>query len=197
MDALIRQRLEQQIAFIVEIDKAKAILRTSKHIHGEVLENDAEHSWYLAMMAVVLAEYAGETVDITRVIRMVLIHDLVEIDAGDTDAYDQDGQNTRVSREQLAAQRVFGLLPDDIGDELRELWEEFEARETADAKFAAALDRMPGILLGAHRADTCWNDRAIDEIKARHRPIGDASTVLWEYAEGVIDRFARNRTGAA
>jgi len=192
-----QRRLRQQIAFIVEIDKAKTILRTSKHIHGNVLENDAEHSWYLAMMAVVLAEYAGETVDITRVIKMVLIHDLVEIDAGDTDAYDREGQSTRFAREQLAAQRMFGLLPGEMSGELHGLWKEFEARETADAKFAAALDRMPGILLGAHRTDTCWNDRDIDEIKTRHRPIGDASPVLWEYAEGVIDRFARSRKGAA
>lgn len=139
-------RLHQQLAFILEIDKLKHILRRSPLLDKSRRENDAEHSWHLAMMAVVLAEYAAPEVNIARVIRMVLLHDLVEIDAGDTFLYDDTHTKSKTERENLAAERIYGLLPKDIGEELVSLWHEFEERKTPDAKFAACLDRIQPIL---------------------------------------------------
>ena len=149
-------RLERQVGFIVEVEKLKQVLRQTLLIDDKRQENDAEHSWHLALMALVLAEYAGDGVDILRVVKMVLIHDLVEIDAGDTFAYDEAGQVGKEERERVAAQRIFALLPAEQGDELARLWAEFEARQTADARYAAALDKHTGDLASAeHRHKLC------------------------------------------
>src|SRR5437762_7515762 len=136
------ERFEQQIRFILEIDKLKTILRRTYLLNVDRSENTAEHSWHLAIMAILLAEHANEPVDVSRVVKMVLIHDIVEIDAGDTYFYDAAAALDKSEREQAAADRLFGILPPDQGLELRELWEEFEANETADARFALALDRF-------------------------------------------------------
>ena len=135
-------RLEQQIAFIVEIDKVKNIFRQTYLSDGKRKENDAEHSWHIALMTLLLKEYAEEEVDVLRVMTMVLIHDLVEIDAGDTYAYDTEGALTKRDREVKAAERIFGILPADQGTYFRELWEEFEEYRTADAKYAHLLDNF-------------------------------------------------------
>ena len=154
-------RLIRQMQFIVEIDKAKSILRTGKHIHSDPRENDAEHSWHVAMMAIVLAEHAAEPVDVLRVVKMLLIHDIVEIDAGDTDAYDEVGRLTQraAAPEEKAADRLFGLLPSDAAAEFRVLWEEFEAKATSDDVFAGALDRIAGVLSSTHNNGGCWDRR--------------------------------------
>ena len=139
-------RLSRQIEFVLELDKLTRVLRRTTLLDGSRSENDAEHSWRLAVMAVLLAEYANESLDTLRVIRMVLIHDAVEIDAGDTFVYDEKASEGRVEREKKAADRVFSILPQDQAGELRALWEEFEARKTPEARFAAALDRVQPIL---------------------------------------------------
>jgi len=183
------ERLQQQIAFIIEIDKLKSIYRQSIIIDKTRNENDAEHSWQLAMMAVVLLEHANtKVIDPLRVIKMLLIHDLVEIDAGDTFAYDDVGHEDKYERELAAAERIFGLLPDDQSVELLTLWKEFEERETAEAKFAAALDRLAPMLLNYHTGGKSWNDHGItsDQVLQRNRHINDGSTDLWEYAKSFI-----------
>src|SRR5204862_8047037 len=136
------ERFEQQIRFILEIDKLKTIMRRTYLLNADRAENTAEHSWHLAMMAILLAEHANEPVDVARVIKMVLVHDIVEIDAGDTYFYDAAAALDKHEREHAAADRLFGILPEDQGKELRDLWEEFEAAQSPDARFALALDRF-------------------------------------------------------
>lgn len=182
-------RLLQQMQFVVEVDKVKSIFRRGHVLHGDRHENDAEHSWHLAIMAVLLAEHANDSVDVLRVVKMALIHDLVEIDAGDTFAYDEAALQTQREREVRAADRIFGMLPGDMTDELRGLWEEFDRRETADARFAAALDRISGVLSSCHHQGGCWREAGVtvERIKARNSAIGSGSVALWEYAEALID----------
>ncbi len=131
-------RLKRQIQFILEIDKLKDVVRRSYLIGADRKENSAEHSWHLAVMALLVAEHANETVNLHRVVRMALVHDIVEVDSGDTYCYDREGEELRVARERQAADRLFGMLPDDQAEEFRGLWEEFEARQSPDARFAAA-----------------------------------------------------------
>jgi putative hydrolase of HD superfamily len=183
------KRLQQQMQFVVETDKLKSIFRSSRLFHGERHENDAEHSWHLALMALVLAEHADPPVDVLRVVKMVLIHDLVEIDAGDTFVYDEAALLTQPERERLAADRIFGLLPEDTARELRVVWEEFEERQTPEAKFAGALDRMGGVLPSYHNEGGCWREASVtvERVKARNGVIADGSPALWRYAEGLID----------
>src|SRR5438874_9575925 len=140
--SLENERFERQIRFILEIDKLKTIMRRTYLIHADRAENTAEHSWHLAIMAILLAEHANEPVDVTRVVKMVLVHDIVEIDAGDTYFYDTAAALDKSEREHAASARIFGILPDDQGKELGELWEEFEKGESPDARFALALDRF-------------------------------------------------------
>jgi putative hydrolase of HD superfamily len=181
--------LARQIAFILEIDKLKTILRQNVPItepHRQ--ENDAEHSWHLAMMALLLAEHADEPVDVTRVVKMLLIHDIVEIDAGDTFIYDAAAQAGKEEREQRAADRLFGLLPADQAGELRGLWDEFEARATADARFAHAMDRFQPVLLNVATQGLRWKLHGVtaDKVLARNSVIGDSSERLWTYLQGLI-----------
>lgn len=184
--------LPQQIGFIVEIDKLKMILRQTLLIDGSRRENTAEHSWHLAMMAITLADYADRPVDIGRVIRMLLVHDLVEIDAGDTFVYDVAANQDKAEREAAAAERIFGLLPLDQGTELRSFWQEFEARTTPDAAFAAALDRLQPLLHNYHTEGSTWRQHGItvEQVVTLNRAIANGSQRLWEYTERLIEDAA-------
>lgn len=187
------QRLTQQIAFIVEIDKLKSILRQSYLMDRSRRENDAEHTWHLAMMALVLAEHANEQVDLTRVIQMLLVHDLVEIDAGDTFAYDDRGHADKEERERRAADRIFGLLPHDQAMALRSLWDEFEERVTPEARFASAIDRLQPMLHNYYTRGKSWKNHRItsDRVLGRNQHIAEGSAQLWEYARSMIQDAVR------
>ena len=187
-------RLEDQIAFIVEIDKLKGVLRENPTANGERRENTAEHSWQLAMAAMVLAEHANEPVDVSMVVRMLLVHDLVEIDAGDTFVYltmDANGRDEQNQREQLAAERIFGLLPPDQGAEMRATWDEFEAAQTAEARFAKAVDRLAPMLLNRASGGGSWKRHSIDPSQT-HRLVDTqmtaGSAALTSYAHELIDK---------
>jgi len=182
-------RLSQQVAFIIEIDKLKDILRRTYIMSGEKLENSAEHSWQLALMAILLSEHSNEPIDVGHVVKMVLIHDLVEIDAGDTYCYDTAAEQDKIEREMRAADRIFGILPKDQGHELRLLWEEFEARETPEARFAAALDRLMPMLLNYHTAGRSWKEHGIrqSQARARNSHIVEGSRALWDTADRMIE----------
>lgn len=182
-------RLPQQIEFIVAVDRLKQVFRRSRLTDDSRWENDAEHSWHLALMAVVLREHAAEGVDLCKVLTMHVIHDLVEIDAGDTFAYDEEANVGKEEREAAAAERIFGLLPADQGDSLRRLWEEFEARETPEARYAAALDRLQPLLLNYHmRGVTGWRRHGVraPQVVDRNQHIADGSPALWEFARRLI-----------
>jgi putative hydrolase of HD superfamily len=182
-------RLGAQLRFLLEIDALKTVLRRSLLADGSRRENSAEHSWHLAMLAIVLAEHAAEPVDLAKVVRMVLVHDIVEIDAGDTYIYDTDGYLTKDARERAAADRIFALLPADQGAELRGLWEEYEAHETAEARFAAVCDRLAPLLHNYVNAGEVWRANGItdDRVRERNGVIADGSPDLWEYASALID----------
>lgn len=184
------ERLEQQIRFILEIDKLKSILRRTILINRSRRENSAEHSWQFALMAVLLAEYANEPVDWVKVVKMALIHDIVEIDADDTFIYDEAGALVKAEKEQKAAARLFGLLPPDQGTEFRQLWDEFEARKTPEARFAAALDRLIPILLNVNTEGKTWRDHGItsDRVIQRNQHMAEGSVPLWEYARAQIEK---------
>jgi putative hydrolase of HD superfamily len=182
------KRLNSQIAFLLELDKLKSVFRRSYIQGGLRRENDAEHSWHLALAALILAEHADEPVDILRVIQMGLIHDLVEIDAGDTFLYDEEGMEDKAGREQCAADRIFGLLPGEQSGRLRALWEEFEARQSAEARFAAALDRLLPLMHNYFSEGKTWREHDVqsDQVYAMNNRIGEASGTLWDYARILI-----------
>lgn len=184
----MHQRLTQQIQFILEIDRLKHILRQTLLTDASRQENSAEHSWHLAIMAIVLAEYAPAETDISRAIQMLLIHDLVEIDAGDTFCYDVQGNLDKADREQCAADRIFGLLPPDLEAELRPLWEEFEARETVTAQFAAALDRIQPLLHNYKTAGGTWKKHgvSVDQVWKRMEPVKEETPELWKWVEAIV-----------
>ena len=178
-------RLQRQLEFVVEIDKAKSILRNSLVIESGRRENDAEHAWHVALMALVLAEYAPAEIDIGRVVAMLLVHDLVEIDAGDTFVYDTAARELKAEKERAAADRIFSLLPAEQADALRARWEEFEARQTPDAKFAAALDRLQPLLTQLPhprprlaQAQACVGT----QVMAVNASIAEGAPELWEFA---------------
>lgn len=181
-------RLEQQIAFIVEIDKVKNIFRQTPLADGNRKENDAEHSWHIALMALLLKEYAEEEVDVLKVMTMVLVHDLVEIDAGDTYAYDDIGAVTKREREVKAADRIFGMLPKDQGDYLRALWDEFEEYESADAKYAHLLDNFQPLLLNDASGGISWSEHSVrkSQIYKRNEKIEETSKVIWKKMQETV-----------
>jgi putative hydrolase of HD superfamily len=184
-------RLDKQMAFVVEIDRVKHVLRRTVTIDPRRNENDAEHSWHLAVMVMLLSEYVEtDAVDLSRVLRMVLIHDLVEIDAGDTYCYDDGAGRDRLERETRAADRIFSILPGDQAVQMRSLWEEFEERKTADARFAAALDRLQPLLLNFQTQGKSWKDHGVTkrQVLDRNRSIRESSEVLWQYASALIER---------
>ena len=182
-------RLTQQIQFIIEIDQLKQVLRQTLLNDGSRRENSAEHSWHLAMMVIVLAEYAPQGVALLSAIKMVLVHDLVEIDAGDTFCYDVQGNESKAQREAQAALRLFGLLPADQASELRSLWEEFEAQETPTAKFAAALDRIQPLLHNQQNRGGTWLIHGItrDQVMKRMAPVETGAPELWLFVQQVIE----------
>ena len=181
-------RLVQQMAFLAEADRLKGVLRHTRILSGERRENDAEHSWHLALMAMVLIEHAPEGIDLPRVLGMVIVHDLVEIDAGDIFAYDAAGMASQHERECRAADRIFGLLPPDQAAHLRALWDEFEAQTTPEALFAGAIDRLAAIVPNSRHDGGTWREHGIsvERILARNAGIGDGAPALWRYAEGLI-----------
>jgi putative hydrolases of HD superfamily len=184
-----RERLAQQIRFIIEIDKLKEIFRQTSLINSRRAENDAEHSWHLCLIALVLLEHANvPDLDVLRVLKMLLVHDLVEIDAGDTFAYDTTRMADQHARETVAAERLFGLLPADQAAEFRALWDEFEARETPESRFAAACDRFQPMLINCQTEGAAWRRHGVtsDRVIARNRHIADGSAAVWEYAAEMI-----------
>ncbi|MBF0393478.1 MAG: HD domain-containing protein [Alphaproteobacteria bacterium] len=187
---MTEDRLSRQIAFVLELDALKQVLRQTLLLADRRQENDAEHSWHIAMMALLLAEHAAEPVDVGRVVKMLLIHDIVEIDAGDTFIYDEAGHADKEAREQAAADRLFGLLPADQGAELRALWDEFEARATPEARFAASIDRLQPLLHNVHTEGAAWRRHGVtaDRVLARNAMIGDGAPVLWDYARRLIEQ---------
>ena len=182
-------RLKQQIEFIVEIDKLKQITRQTYLADGSRKENDTEHSWHLAMMAMLLSQYANEPVDVLKVIKIVLIHDIIEIDAGDTYAYDEAGNVTKKERESKAADRIYSLLPKDQGEELRGLWEEFEACKSPEAKFARALDNVQPLLLNHHSGGRSWREHGVErvQVEKRNEKTPEGSLALWNLVKEIID----------
>ena len=191
------KRLQQQFAFILEVDKLKEIFRQTVVTQSRRAENDAEHSWHLCLMVIVLAEHANAPdLDVLKVLKMLLIHDIVEIDAGDTFAYDTVGMSDQHEREAVAADRLFGLLPDDQTQAFRALWDEFEARETVEAKFAAACDRLHPMLLNVHTEGAAWQRHGItsDRVLARNGHIVHGSKDLWTYAEAMIRQAVADGT---
>ena len=188
-----RERLKQQIDFVLEVDKVKNIFRQTYLADGKRKENDAEHSWHLALMAVLLKEYANVDVDLSKVVPMVLVHDLVEIGAGDTYAYDEEAAATQEERERAAAEQVFGLLPKDQYQWLKGLWEEFEAYETPEAKFAHTLDNCQPLLLNDATDGICWEEHRVkkSQIYKRNRMTMEGSRVIWEYMETLIDKHVK------
>ncbi len=178
-----KQRLEQQFAFALEIDKEKRIGRQTYTSDGETLENDAEHAWHAATMAILLQEYANEPVDLLKVVSMLLIHDIVEIDAGDTYAYDEAGIATQAEREQKAAQRIYGILPDDQRENLMALWQEFEDCITPEARFAKAMDNLQPAMLNAATDGRAWNEHQVklSKILKRNIKTEQGAAQLWQY----------------
>ena len=182
-------KLKQQISFIVEVDKLKTIYRQSLITDKSRFENDAEHSWHLALMAFLLAEYTREKVDLLKVIKMVLMHDIVEIDAGDTYCYDEQAKLDKREREEKCANRIFSLLPEEQAKEMYELWEEFECMETTEEKYAAALDRIQPVLLNYTSEGLSWKRHSIskEQVLERNSRIQNSSDELWEYVKSLID----------
>ncbi|MER6299751.1 HD domain-containing protein [Kitasatospora sp. NPDC001539] len=186
------ERLRRQIEFIIEVDQLKNVFRRSPLLAADRRENDAEHSWHLALMTLVLAEYADEPVDPVKALAMVILHDLVEIYAGDTFLYDTAAAADQEERERRAADKLFAILPDDQRDRFRAIWDEFEERTSAEARFAKAMDRLQPLLLNYGNKGGTWRTPGVTDadVRARKSVIGDSSADLWAYAQTLI------RTGA-
>ena len=187
------ERLARQIAFLVECDRLKDIVRQTLNVHSGRQENDAEHSWALCLFVMTLAEHSNAPIDVLRVMKMLLIHDLVEIDAGDTFAYDTERLADQHEREALGADRIFGLLPDDQAAEFRALWDEFEARLTPDSKFAHAIDRCQAMLLNCLSKGVTWSRHhvTVEQVRARNAPIADGAASLWRHMTGLLNEVVQ------
>ena len=188
----LNERLQKQLRFMLELDKMKNLYRQTYVLHEDRKENDAEHSWHLAIMTFLLAEYSNLPVDTAHVMKMVLLHDVVEIDAGDTYCYDAEGNQSKAERELKAAERIFGLLPDDQRDEFRALWDEFEANSTPDAKFANLLDHLQPLMLNYTKGGISWKEHGIfkDQVEKRNTCAKDASQELAGLIQSIIDDAA-------
>lgn len=183
------ERLRRQVSFILEVDKLKEIFRQTINTQSRRPENDAEHSWHLCLAVIVLAEHANvPSLDVLRVLKMLILHDLVEIDAGDTFAYDVARMAGQHDREAIAADRIFGLLPPDQTAEFRALWDEFEARATPEARFAAAVDRFQPMLLNCHTEGAAWRRHGVtqDRVLARNAHVADGAHAVWEYVVAMV-----------
>jgi putative hydrolase of HD superfamily len=192
----IEQRIEQQLAFVVEADKLKNVLRRTLLTDGSRQENSAEHSWHLALTAMVLEEHAPAPVNTAKILRMLIVHDVVEIDAGDTFAFDTAGNATKEQRERSAADRIFGLLPRGLHAELRSLWEEFEEAATLEARFANAVDRIQPLLQNRETRGGSWriHNLSREQILARMDPIRTALPGLWPMVIATVDEFISKRS---
>lgn len=179
-----KDRLEKQINFCREIDKEKLIGRQTYLSNGSRKENDAEHAWHMAIMTLLLSEYANEEIDVLKTVSMLLIHDLVEIDAGDTFAYDEEAKKTQRQRELAAADRIFGLLPEEQGLKFRQLWDEFEEGKTAEAKFAHVMDNVQPAMLNDASGGKSWEEKGVhlSQILDRNKNTAEGSKVLWDYS---------------
>jgi|GEM_PF-179013 putative hydrolase of HD superfamily len=182
-------RLDRIVQFVLETDKLKDIYRQTYITGMSRRENSAEHSWHLALMAVMLKDYANEPVDLLKTIQMLLVHDIVEIDAGDTFAYDEAGHADKEERETAAARRLFGMLPPDLAERFHSLWREFEERKTPEARFAAALDRLHPMILNRATEGAAWKKNGVrkEQVLRRNAIIEDGSGALWEYARRLVD----------
>ncbi|EMJ7186709.1 HD domain-containing protein [Vibrio vulnificus] len=189
------ERLNKQLALLMELDKLKSVLRRTRVKSADKrLENSAEHSWHVALMALLMEEHANEPVDICRVVKMLLLHDVVEIDAGDTFVYDAVASEQQAEKELAAARRLFGMLPADQGEELLQLWLEFEAAQTADAKFGKALDRIIPMLLNYHNQGQSWQEHGVTRQQALtvNQKIDLGSHVLWDKVQEIIEQATQN-----
>ena len=184
MQEKMQDRMDKQFDFIREIDKEKQIVRQTYIADGTRKENDAEHAWHMAVMTLLLGEYANEKIDILRTISMILIHDVVEIDAGDTYAYDSEGKKTQRDREVKAAERIFGMLPEEQGIKMRELWEEFEEASTPEARFARTMDNIQPLTLNAATNGKSWVEHGVhlNQILERNERTPKGSKDIWNYA---------------
>ncbi|MEF1250392.1 HD domain-containing protein [Vibrio owensii] len=184
------ERLEKQLALLIELDQLKRVLRRTRVKSADRrLENSGEHSWHVALMAVLMQEHANTPIDIARVMKMLLIHDVVEIDAGDTFVYDVAASKEQEEKELKAAERLFGMLPSDQGDELFSLWKEFEAAQSDDAKYAKALDRLIPMLLNYHNDGQSWKEHGVTREQALtiNKRIEFGSVTLWDKAKELIE----------
>ncbi|EGQ7993823.1 HD domain-containing protein [Vibrio vulnificus] len=189
------ERLNKQLALLMELDKLKSVLRRTRVKSADKrLENSAEHSWHVALMALLMEEHANEPVNICRVVKMLLLHDVVEIDAGDAFVYDAVASKQQAEKELAAAQRLFGMLPADQGEDLLQLWLEFEAAQTADAKFGKALDRIIPMLLNYHNHGQSWQEHGVTRQQALtvNQKIDLGSHVLWDKAQEIIEQATQN-----
>ncbi len=183
----------QRISFLLEIDKLKGVIRRSRLVDASRLENVAEHSWHLAMMVMTLAPHADPEVDVVHAMKLLLVHDIVEIDAGDTFAYDVKGHEDKAQREADAADRIFGLLPSGQDAELRALWDEYEQRATPTARFAYACDRLQPMLLNISSGGESWREHGIQQsqVRAYNQPIEQGAAEFWQLAQGIIQEAVR------
>lgn len=191
---IVNKRLKKDIEFIVELDKMKSILRQTRLMDKSKRENDAEHSWHISVMAMLLSEYADEDVDTFKVIKMLLVHDVVEIYAGDTFCYDEEANKDKEERELKAADKIFGILDEDKGKELRNLWNEFEKKESKEAIFAASMDRLQPFLSNYYSDGGTWKKFNVSkkDIYKRIAPLKESSKELWKFTENMIeDSFER------
>lgn len=186
---MLTDNLIKQVNFIKEIDKLKYIQRKTKLFNSDRNENDAEHSWHLAMMAIVLAEHSDKPIDVLKVLKMVLIHDIVEIDAGDTFIYDSTKNHTNTNEELLAAKRIFGLLPTEQAEEFIEIWKEFEDGITDEAKFAKSMDRFEPLLQNTSNNGGTWAEYNVpfQKVYDKKKAIQNGSTTIWKYAENLLN----------
>lgn len=195
---MISTRLLKDMEFIIELDKMKSILRQTSLINEDRREDDAQHSWHITVMAMILSEYSNEKVDVCKVMKMLLTHDLVEIFAGDTFCYDKIGNSDKREREVLAAEKIFGMLDEDKGKELRALWDEFEEMETPESLFAASMDRLQPMLNNYYNNGGTWKkyDVAKSDIYKRINPVKESSDELWSFTENMIeDAFKKGFIG--
>ena len=183
-------RFKQQIEFILEVDKLKHVLRETILMDKSRRENSAEHSWHIALTVMLLSEYARDAdIDFFRVMKILLVHDLIEIDAGDTYCYDEQGRKDQAAREKLAADRIFNILPSDQARTFRDLWNEFEERKTPESRFANALDRVQPFLHNYFTRGQTWQENDIKslQVMARMQPVDDGAPVLWNYVNALIE----------
>jgi putative hydrolase of HD superfamily len=192
-DGAIPDDLRRRLGFVIEADRLKTVIRRCWIGDKSRLENSAEHSWWLALMAIVLAPHAAEEIDLLRVLQLVVVHDLVEIDAGDTFLYDDAGREDKAERERAAADRLFALLPEGQAGELRALWEEYDARDTPEARFAKALDRLAPLILNHRTAGGGWADHGITaaQVRLRNPSVAEAAPALQDLVEFLIDDSVR------